>query len=146
MYIQSNSIAFNGWKPNQMLKDSGKFNKSDVLDALANASNVDFIHTNMVETKYLPSNYLYTNLAGKNIDGRFVYGVNCVILPKNASSDNVSEKIFESAQRAVGDFYANVAKLNLSQQVSAEASKPELLKPNIFKKFTQFLSKLRGRV
>ena len=115
----------------------------------------------MIKTKDLPSKYLYTNVVRKDVGDRFVYGVDCVTLPENANSETVSKTIFESAQRAVGNFYASLAKLtvsrqassevnkpnlNLSQQVSAEVSKPKLLKPNIFKKFAQFLSKLIGHV
>lgn len=151
MHIQVNPISFSGWEPSQVLKDSGKINNADVLEALANVSNVDCIRTNMVDSQCLPFDNLYTNIVSKKVGDRFVYGVDCVILPKNASSENVSENIFMSVQRAVGDFYAKMANINLSQQVSSvqildEVNKPELLnvskKSNIFKKFLQFLSKI----
>lgn len=146
MYIQSNSISFNGWEPNRMLKDSGKINNAECLDALANASNADCIRTNMVESEFLPSNYLYTNIASKHIKGKntgskFIYGVNCVILPKNASSEVVSEKLYESAQVAVGKLYAELAKYNLSSQVSSEVNKQE--SSNIFKRIFSKLINLK---
>lgn len=148
MYIQSNSIAFNGWKSNQTLEDFGKLNNKDKFKALADTSQVDYLHTNMQEAKWLPSSYLYTNIACKYINNQPAYGVNCAILSKNTPNEVVSEKLFESAQTAIGDLYANAVKLELVQYSNNEVEKcknvvSDSKTSNIFKKLVQIFSKLK---
>ncbi len=131
MNIKNNNISFKGWECNNKL--AGKLNNEKELNKLADAANVDNIRTYLSkENKYLPSHNLYTTVSTKKFNDRLYHGIDCIILSKDASQEEVSKNIFESAQKSVGKLYGKLAKL-------ATPNTEE--KVNIFKKFIKFFKK-----
>lgn len=102
-----NNISFKGWEGNERLK--GRLNNEKELNKLADASNVDSLKTYLSkDSKYLPSHDLYTTTATKKVNGFFYHGIDCVILNKGTSKEQVSKSIYESAEKSVGKLYGKL--------------------------------------
>ena len=110
--LRVNNISFKGWEGNDRL--AGKLNNEKELNNLAKAAKVDKLRTNLSkESKYLPHNDLYTTVATKKINGQFYHGLDCVILDKETSKEQISKTIYESAEKAVSKLYEKLGQLNI---------------------------------
>lgn len=115
----------------------GKLNNIETLKNLARVSDVDTIRTTMKNNKFLPRNTLYATLSSKKIDGDVVFGLDVLILPKDATNETVSKSVFESAQRSLGKMWGELAK----RPVMKESKKTDSFFKAIFKKFTNMFKK-----
>lgn len=124
MNMRISNVSFGGWKCSKEL--IGKLNNEKELDKLANTANIDTLSTNKSkDSKYFPSSNLYTTTAFKKLNNKCYFGFDCVILPKDTSQEKLSEKIFESSEKAIGkllgrialDDKADPAKINIFQEV-----------------------------
>lgn len=92
-------------------KLEGKLNNTEDLNNLADVSNVDTISTNMSDNRrFFPRDNLYTTVSSKKIGDKTHYGVDVILLSKDASKENVSKNIFESAQKSLGKLMGNIVK------------------------------------
>ena len=144
MRIQGGITAFTGWEPDEKL--AGKLNNQEELNELANVSNVDRVSTSMLDNnKYLPRHNLYTTISSKKVHGKIVHATDCVFLSKDASVEEVSDKVFESVQSAIGKLYGRIAKQNIENNANSQADVCQNVvnkkTTNIFKKLVQMFKK-----
>lgn len=94
-------VTFNGtYEPCQELKQ--KLNNINELNELAKGSIVDTINTHINnDRQFFPREDLFTTIATKRLANDKFFGVDCVIISKDASNEQISKSIFESAQRAL---------------------------------------------
>lgn len=119
--ISCNNTAFKGWECNERL--CGKINNERELKELANVSKVDKIRTTIGnESKYLPNDDIYLTVATKKAGGQLYQGIDCIILPKDSDTEKISQNIFKSAQKAIGELFGKIAKQNTEKTQANKAS------------------------
>lgn len=114
----------------------GKLDNLQELKRLAEVSDVDRIRTNLTDnSKFLTHNNIFTTVSSKIVNNEFVYGVDCVILPKEASNREICEKVFDSAQKSLGKLFGKIAKNHPATEFTNQK------KTNILKRFFNLFKK-----
>ena len=127
--------SFTGWEADEKLRNS--VNNAKKLDRLSEVSGVDVIRTNVADNnKYLPRDNMYVTVSKKTVDNHLFYGTDCVILSKTASKEDVSERLFKSAQNSLGKLFGKIADIDIECTNSQKNKPPKLLKwlSGLFKK------------
>ena len=77
-------------------------------------------------------------ISSKKVNGRIYHGTDCLILSKDAGIQEVSEGIFKSAQKSIGELYGRLAE----RQIHEKPNTNFMTKiSNVFKKLFQILKK-----
>lgn len=127
------TITFRGWEANDLLK--GKLNNEHELKALANVAKVNIRSSKCKDNKYLSNHDMYLTTSTKKVGDFYYFATDCYITPKGTPKEELSEKLFVSAEKSVVKLYKKLLKNNLVNFSENQKSS------NIFKKLIKFFKK-----
>ncbi len=131
--FNSSSPAFSGWEANDLL--NGKLNNEKELQALADEAKVDIRSSKCKDNKYLSNHDMYLTTSTKKVGDFYYFATDCYITPKGTPKEELSEKLFVSAEKSVVKLYKKLLKNNLVNFSENQKSS------NIFKKLIKFFKK-----